>query len=77
MASRRFAYAAPIADRLQRVHFRGLPVKLTGGTDLRQWMPRAMILLLEEDSAGSAMLWRYADNAEDAGDSWHESVDAS
>jgi|ERR1039457_3459667 hypothetical protein len=76
MPIRRYAQVAPIVDRPQTIHYWGLPVQLTGDMDRRTVMPWARVVLLEEeDTGGSATLWRWGANGEIAGDTWHESID--
>jgi hypothetical protein len=76
MPLRRYAHVAAILDRPQTIHYRGLPVELTGGVDRRTVMPWARVVLLEEEEpGGSATLWRWDANGEFAGDTWHESVE--
>ena len=62
--------AGPVRTR----HTIGLPPELTGGVDLRQDMPRAGVVLIEDDG-NSAMCYRYAADGGFGGDTWHESIE--
>jgi hypothetical protein len=66
--AREIAFVGKIAE-LRTRHAIGLP----DGPQVE--MPTAEILVLEEDPKGTAMLFRYTGNGQDAGDTWHQTVD--
>lgn len=55
-------------------HYRGLPPELTGGVDLREDMPAAQVVVIEEKKSG-IFLYRLDANGADCGDTWHLSVE--
>jgi hypothetical protein len=56
--------------------FRGLPPQLTGGIDHRAPLPRAHVLIIEEESEGFLLL-RYSERGQYAGDTWHDELEAA
>jgi hypothetical protein len=64
-----FIYTSAPGESKKR-HFVGLPPALTGGTDTRVPLPRAVIVILEKRQDGFFLL-RYAEDGAFAGDTWH------
>ena len=74
MKTRIWATIGPPDGPVRTRHTMGLPPELTGGVDLRPDMPRADVVLIEDDG-DSAMCYRYAGNGGFGGDTWHESLE--
>jgi hypothetical protein len=66
--AREIAFVGKIAEVRTR-HATGLP----DGPQVE--MPNAEILVLEKNPKGTAMLFRYTRDGQDAGDTWHQTVE--
>lgn len=55
-------------------HYRGFPPNITGGKDLREQLGTPVLLLIDNKLSG-IFLFRYAQNGEVVGDTWHTSID--
>jgi hypothetical protein len=60
----------------KQVNFRGAPPDVTGGTDERTAMKQPAYLVIARKGDG-IFLDRFASDGEDAGDTWHASVEAA
>jgi len=73
-----FAWVRIPADGHHTRHYRGLPPRVTGGVDTREFMaPGVLVLARPATGEGSWYLDRYAADGSFAGSTWHPSwVDA-
>ncbi len=59
---------------LKTTHYRGFPPEATGGGDARITLPKARVLVIEETREGF-YLYRYTENGDIAGDTWHPNLE--
>jgi hypothetical protein len=64
--------ASPTTTKVK--HYLGLPPELTGGHDTRQEMGSPAYLVIEAESDG-IYLYRYDNQGNEVGDTWHRNVD--
>lgn len=64
--------AGPATTKVK--HYLGAPPELTGGDDTRQEMGSPAYLVIEANPDG-VFLYRYDNNGECVGDTWHMNVD--
>ena len=57
-------------------HYRGWPPQLTGGSDSRELMEPAALLVIEHKPDG-VFLYRFTADRRCVGDTWHETLDAA
>lgn len=55
-------------------HYKGLPPQLTGGADSREQLAVPILLLIEQEADG-ASLYRYDADGRIVGDTFHETLD--
>jgi hypothetical protein len=74
MALRLMAKISGLPPDLPSRHFQGLPPQVTGGMDNRIPLPKARLLIIEQESDGFLLL-RYSKRGEYAGDTWHDELE--
>jgi hypothetical protein len=74
MTKRLFSVVKGVRPGPQTRHYEGLPPELTDGVDSRRELPLADVLIMEEKPEG-VFLYRYTEQGQFGGDTWHQKVD--
>ena len=73
MQTRIFTRIAELGKVPKAKHYLGLPPELTGGKDIRQELPTAVLAIIEE-AADGIFLKRYDRDGNCVGDTWHMNI---
>lgn len=71
---RLFAKVAQSEGSFAVKHYQGMPPELIGGEETRTPLPRASVLLIEEQPSG-IYLFRLTSGGRIAGDTWHQTIE--
>jgi hypothetical protein len=75
MKSRWCALVAEAKETSRVIHFVGLPPELRGGRDDRVRLPWPQVLVLEHVPGQGMFLYRYAEDGQFCGDTWHANIE--